>query len=108
MKKNTNLTKLFLMVITLPKGKKEIIGDMLERFDVTAYLSTLAKGAIDKNFTKDVMFCVIKESEIKDAILKIEDKFKSFNSNISMIYTIPLDSIIGVSNYISLTNGGKN
>lgn len=107
MKKN-NLTNLFLMVITLPKGKKEIIGDMLEKFDVTGYLYTLAKGAIDKNFTKDVMFCIIKEDQIKDAILKIEDKFNSFNSKISMIYTIPLDSIIGVSNYIALSNGGKN
>lgn len=107
MKKN-NLTNLFLMVITLPKGKKEIIGDMLEQFDVTGYLYTLAKGAIDKNFTKDVMFCIIKEDQIKDAILKIEDKFNSFNSKISMIYTIPLDSIIGVSNYIALSNGGKN
>lgn len=107
MKKN-NLTNLFLMVITLPKGKKEIIGDMLEKFDVTGYLYTLAKGAVDKNFTKDVMFCIIKEDQIKDAILKIEDKFNSFNSKISMIYTIPLDSIIGVSNYIALSNGGKN
>lgn len=106
--KNTNLIDLYLLVITLPKGKKEIIGDMLEKFDVTGYLSTLAKGAIDKTFSKDVMFCIIKEDQIKDAMFKIEDKFKSFNSNISMIYTIPLDSIIGVSSYISLTNGGKN
>lgn len=106
--KNTNLIKLFLMVITLPKGKKEIIGDMLEKFDVTGYLSTQAKGVFDKNYTKDVMFCIIKENQIKDAMLKIEDKFKKFNGNISMIYTIPLDSIIGVSNYIALSNGGKN
>ena len=106
--KINNLAKLFLMVITLPKGKKEIIGDMLEKFDVTGYLYTLAKGAMNKNFTKDVMFCIIKETEIKDAMLRIEDKFNSFNSNISMIYTIPLDSIIGVSNYLALSNGGKN
>ena len=107
MKTNTNLTKLYLMVITLPKGKKEIIGDMLERFDVTAYLSTLARGSIDKAFTKDLMFCVIKEDQIKDAMLKIEDKFAKFRSNISMVYAIPLDSIIGVSSYMTLSNGGK-
>ena len=107
MKKNTNLTKLYLMVITLPKGKKEIIGDMLERYDVTAYLSTLARGAIDKTFTKDLMFCVIKEDQIKDAMLTIEDKFAKFRSNISMVYTIPLDSIIGVSSYMTLATGGK-
>ena len=53
MKTNNTLTKLFLMVITLPKGKKEIIGDLLEKFDVTTYVSTLAKGARDEKFTKE-------------------------------------------------------
>lgn len=107
MKKKTNLTKLYLMVITLPKGKKEIIGDMLEKYDVTAYLSTLARGAIEKTFSKELMFCVIKEDQIKDAMLNIQDKFARFRNNISMVYAIPLDSIIGVSSYIALSNGGK-
>ncbi|MBR6071210.1 MAG: hypothetical protein IKP77_00075 [Acholeplasmatales bacterium] len=107
MKKKTNLTKLYLMVITLPKGKKEIIGDMLEKYDVTAYLSTLARGAIEKTFSKELMFCVIKEDQIKDAMLNIQDKFARFRNNISMVYAIPLDSIIGVSSYMALSNGGK-
>ena len=106
MKEKKNLTKLYLMVITLPKGKKEIIGDMLERYDVTAYIQTLARGAIDKTFTKDVMFCIIKEDKIKDAMLAIEDKFAKFRNNISMVYAIPLESVIGVSSYMALSNGG--
>ena len=106
MKKNTSLTKLYLLVISLPKGKKEIIGDMLGKYDVTAYLSTLARGSYDKDFSKELMFCVIKEDPIKDAMFKIEDKFASFKSNISMIYAIPLENIIGVSSYIALANGG--
>lgn len=107
MKKIENLSKLYVMVITLPKGKKEIIGDMLERFDVTAYLSTLASGSIEKNFSREIMMCIIKEDKIKDAILFIEDKFNKFRSNVSMVYTIPLQSIIGVSSYMALSNGGK-
>ena len=107
MKKKTNLTKLYLMIITLPRGKKEIIGDMLEKYDVTAYLSTLARGSIEKTFSKELMFCVIKEDQIKDAMLNIQDKFEKFRNNISMVYTIPLDSIIGVSSYMALSNGGK-
>ncbi len=104
---NKGLTKIELMVITIPKGKKEIIADMLSRFDVVGYAQTIAKGSIDKGYTKDLMFCIIKEDKIKDAILALEDRFKSFRSNISMVYTIPLDSIIGVSSYITLTNGGN-
>ena len=95
------------MVITLPKGKKEIIGDMLERFDVTAYLSTFARGSADRNTRKDVMFCIIREDMVKDAILAIEDKFSKFSGKVSMVYTIPLDSVIGVSSYMALANGDK-
>ena len=106
MKKNSNLIRLYLMVITLPKGKKEVIADLLERFDVTANLSTLARGSANKELDKEIMFCLIKEDMVKDAILQIEDKFNKFRGNISMVYTIPLDSIIGVSSYMALTNGG--
>ena len=52
------------------------------------------------------MFCVVREDQVKDAILNLEDRFKSFRSNACMVYTIPIDSIIGVSNYIALTSGG--
>ena len=38
--------------------------------------------------------------------LKIEDKIAKFRSNISMVYAIPLDNIIGVSSYMALSNGG--
>lgn len=108
MKKNNNLVKLYLMVIALPKGKKEIIQDMLERYDVTASLSTYARGggSSDKSFSRDMMFCIIKEDKLKDAMLKIEDKIAKFRSNISMVYAIPLDNIIGVSSYMALSNGG--
>ena len=107
MKENKNLTKLYLLVISLPKGKKEIIGDILAKFDVTAYVSTLAKGTYEKEFDKELMFCAIKEDKIKDAIFKIEDKFASFKSHISMVYAIPFDSIVGVSSYMALANGGN-
>ena len=97
MKKRKNLTKLYMMVITIPKGKKEIIGDLLERFDVTGYLSTLASGSLEKSFQKELMFCIIKEDKIKEAI----------RQKTSMLYTIPLNNIIGVSSYVALSNGGK-
>ena len=107
MKKRKNLTKLYLMVITIPRGKKEIISDMLERFDVTTTISTLASGSLEKSFQKEVIFCLIKEDKIKEAILTLEDKFNHFRQKSSMLYTIPLNSIIGVSSYVALSNGGN-
>ncbi|MDD6302284.1 MAG: hypothetical protein PUA56_03115 [Bacillales bacterium] len=106
MKKNKNLTKLYLLVISLPRGKKEIIGDLLEEYDVTVFLSVMAKGSFDKDVSKEMMFCIVKENKIKDAMFRIEDKFSSFKSKVSMLYAIPLESIIGVSSYMALTNGG--
>ena len=107
MKKRKNLTKLYLMVITIPRGKKEIISDMLERFDVTTTISTLASGSLEKSFQKEVIFCLIKVDKIKEAILTLEDKFNHFRQKSSMLYTIPLNSIIGVSSYVALSNGGN-
>ena len=108
MKTNSTLTKLYLMVITLPLGKKAIIGDILEtQFDVTGYLSTLAYGSFSTELKKEVMFCTVKEDMVKDAILAIEDKFATFHSNMSMVYAIPLESVIGLSSYMLLSNGGK-
>ncbi len=95
------------MVISIPRGKKEIIGDLLEKYDVTGYLYTVARGSLDKTYTKRVMFCIIKEDNVKDATLKIEDRFAKFRNKVSMVYTVPLDSIIGVSSYMTLSNGGK-
>lgn len=107
MRTNQKLTKLYLLVITLPKGKKEIIGDLLEPFDVTCFATTLAHGAYSTELSKELMFCIVKEGLVKDAIFAVEDKFNSFHSKISMVYAIPLNSIIGLSNYMALTNGGK-
>ena len=53
------------------------------------------------------MFCIIKEDMIKDAMLEIEDKIARFHSQASMVYAIPLNSVIGVSTYMALSNGGK-
>ena len=85
----------------------KLIADMLEKYDVTAYLSTLARGSVERTVSKDVMFCIIKEDMIKDAMLEIEDKIARFHSQASMVDAIPLNSVIGVSTYMALSNGGK-
>lgn len=98
-----------MLVITIPKGKKEIVADALFRYDVTLYQSTLARGTMDKTMTKEVMFAIVKESRVKDAIYKVEDKMAIFKSKVSMVYAIPLHNIIGVQSYMSLINeGDKN
>ena len=93
--------------MSVPKGKKDVIADLLEQYDVTAALSVLAKGTSDVTMTKEMVFCVIKKTMLKDAMLILEDKFKTFHGNYCMAYSVPLKNIIGVSNYMFLSNGGK-
>ena len=107
MQKRKNLAKLYLMVIIIPKGKKEIIMDLLQNYDVTISLACLASGSYEKTLEKEIMFLTIKEEKIKDAILHLEDKFKHFREKTSMLYTIPLSNIIGVNTYLALSKGGK-
>lgn len=101
------LEELFVLFVSVPKGKKDVIADLLEQYDVTAALSVLAKGTSDVTMTKEMVFCVIKKTMLKDAMLILEDKFKTFHGNYCMAYSVPLKNIIGVSNYMFLSNGGK-
>lgn len=107
MKKIKDLKKLHLLIITIPKGKKEVIADHLEKYDCIGYLATYARGTSSTKMDKELMFCIIKEDQVKSAILKIEDLMKKFYSNISMVYSIPLSEVIGISSYLILSNGGK-
>lgn len=106
-KNKYKLEELFVLFVSVPKGKKDIIADVLEPYDVTAMLSVLAKGTSDATMTKEMNFCIVKKTQLKDAMLVLEDKFKNFHGNHCMAYSVPLESIIGVSNYMFLSNGGK-
>lgn len=114
-KKEKNLKKLKILVSIVPHGKKEIITDLLENFDVTFSFSTIGNGTSTNDFqdllglhnnNRDVIFSIIKENKVKDAILALEDKFKKFKYHQSIAFSIPIASIIGMQNYLFLSKLG--
>ena len=114
---NLKLKKLELLITIVPKGKKEVIIDLLEQFDVTAQASILGSGTVKKianddlyyfEKDKDIIFSIIREDMVKDAILRLEVKFVKFKSNQCSTFSVKLSSVIGVSNYLLFSNmGGK-
>lgn len=111
------LKKLKIIVSIVPQGKKEIIIDMLEEFEVNYSISFPGNGTSTnelmkmlgfENNNRDVIFSFIRENKVKDALLSIEDKFKKFKYHQSIAFSIPVKSIIGMQNYLFLSNlGGK-
>lgn len=111
------LKKLKIIVSIVPQGKKEVIIDLLEEFEVNYSISFAGNGTSTnelmkmlgfENNNRDVIFSFIRENKVKDALLAVEDKFKKFKYHQSIAFSIPFKSIIGMQNYLFLSNlGGK-
>ena len=105
--KNKKLKRLYLLVVIVPKGKRAVVQDLLEDFQVTAFLRTGGRGTSEDKHSKDVLFHVIREDQVKAAIYVLEDKTEKFRNNMSMVYAVPLESVIGASSYLFLAKEGK-
>lgn len=115
-KKIKNLKKLKLLITVVPEGKKEVILDLLEDYYKVNYsFCSQGKGTVPNELMdylglssneRDVIFSFVRSDKAKDAILGLEDKFKKVGINQSMAFTIPLQSIIGMHNYLFLSNLG--
>ena len=119
LKKNDNMTisfamdgkkrleKLYLMIAVLPRGKREIIEDLLKSYRVNTCYNTLAKGSFDKTLTRDAVFCLVRADMVKDVLFAIEDKCITLNAKNYMIYTVSVDRMTGIANYMMFSDGGK-
>lgn len=110
-----DLKKLKLLISIVPHGKKEIITDLLENYDVNFSYSVRGKGTASEdliemlglnNDYRDIIFSFIRAEKAGDAILALEDKFTKFKNHKSIAFTIPLSSVIGMQTYLFLSNLG--
>lgn len=110
-----DLKKINLLITIVPYGKKEVIKDLLEEFDVNFSLSLKGYGTGShmilevlgiKSNERDIVLSFIRKEKTNDAILSLEDKFKKFNYNQSIAFSLDLSSIIGMQNYLFLSNQG--
>lgn len=112
--KNENKFKpLQMIIVVVPKGKKPIFIDLLEKHQVNFEMSFYGKGTATndilelmgiENKEKDVIIGVLREDLVKDCILELDDKLKTLKKLDGIAFSLPFESIIGNMNYLFLGN----
>lgn len=96
--------RLELLITTVNRSKTEFYLDLLQSFDVNMQFVALAHGTADEKMLarfgltdsdKTVIFSVIQENKLKDALAALDNKFRTIKNGKGVAYTIPLSSVIG-------------
>lgn len=110
---NENFKKLKLLVTVVNRNKTEFFLDFLTAYEVNFQTSVLASGTAKsetlymlglEDSDKSVIFSVIREDKVTEALHGLEDKFKTIKNGKGIAFTIPMSSVIGVAIYRFLSN----
>ena len=122
-KKNiSNVKKLKMLITVVDRSKTLFYLDLLEQYEVNVQMVLYGKGTAKSEMLhmlglietdKSIILSYIREDRVKEALETLNEKFQKVKNGKGIAYTIPLDSIIGVSMYQLLSNdrtiieGGK-
>ena len=105
--------RLKLLMTIIPRKKAEYYTDLIQSFEVNMQLVALAEGTAPASMMgflglldneKAVIFSVIQESKLSDALNTLEEKFQSIKDGKGIAFTVPLTSVIGKLIYGFLSN----
>lgn len=109
----SSVRKLKMLITVIDRSKTLFYVDLLEQFEVNVQMILYGKGTANSQMLeilglvesdKSVIISYIREDRVKEALDTLSDKFTTVKNGKGVAYTIPLDSIIGVSNYQLLSN----
>ena len=121
-KQTSNVRKLKILITIVDRSKTLFYVDLLEQFEVNVQMVLYGRGTANSQMLdllglvesdKSIIISYIRQDKIKDAMETLSEKFKTVKNGKGIPNTIPLDRIIGVSNYQLLSNdrtvkeGGK-
>ena len=121
-KEVSSVQKVKMLITVIDRSKTLFYLDLLEQFEVNVQMVLYGRGTANSEMLdllglaesdKSVILSYIKEDKLKDALETLNEKFNKVKNGKGIAYTIPLDSIIGVSMYQLLVNdrtikeGGK-
>lgn len=110
-KVTTNRLKLLITIVN--RNKAEYFTDLIQSFDVNMQMIMLAEGTASEKMLgllgltdnqKAVLFGVIQENKIPDALRVLEEKFNTIRDGKGVACTLPLTSVIGTLIYGFLSN----
>ena len=114
-KKSVNpcIKKLKLLVTIVNRSKATYYIDLLEQFEVNMQLVIYGKGTANSEMRdllgivetdKVVLLSFVREDKVNDVLETLKEKFDKIKNGNGIAYTIPMNSIIGVSIYQFLSN----
>lgn len=105
--------RLKLLVTIVARNKAEFYIDLLQSFDVNMQMVALGRGTADAKMVayfglgdleKAVIFGVIQENKIPDALAALDEKFRTIKNGKGIAYTVPLSGVIGTLIFGFLSN----
>ena len=117
----SDIKKLKLLFTVVDRNKGEFYLDVISQFEVNCQLAVGGLGTANSelvdllglNIHKATILSVVREDKVDEIMKCLENKFATIKNGKGVAYTIPLDSVIGVSMYQLLSNdrtlkdGGK-
>jgi len=109
----SNVRKLKLLVTVVDRSKTLFYVDLLEQFEVNVQMVLYGRGTASTQMRellglaepdKSVILSYIRRDKTKEALETLEEKFHKVKNGKGIAFTVPLDSIIGVSMYQLLSN----
>ena len=109
--------KLKILVTVVNRSKTEFYMDLLTSYEVNFQTAVLGKGTARsetlyllglEDSDKGVIFSVIREDKVQEAMHALEDKFHALKNGKGIAFTIPMSSVIGVAIYRFLSNHRAN
>jgi len=105
--------RLELLITTVARNKADYFADLIQSFDVNLQLTVFAEGTADSGMlaalgindtAKAVIFSVIQEKKLPEAMGTLENKFRTIKGGKGIAFTVPLSSVIGTLIFGFLTN----
>ncbi|MCX4362676.1 MAG: hypothetical protein OSJ74_04770 [Clostridia bacterium] len=105
--------RLKLLITIVARKKAEYYTDLIQSFDVNMQMVVLAEGTANAKMLgllglldseKVVIFSVIQENKVADALSMLEHKFQTIRDGKGVACTVPLTSVIGTLIYGFLSN----
>lgn len=114
-KENNSLKtgRLELLITIVSRNKADYFMDLIQSFDVNMQCMVQGRGTASAEMLdilgladsdKAVIFSVIREDKVKNALETIDDKFNSIKNGKGIAFTVSLTSVIGVSIFSFLSN----
>ena len=111
--KNPNIKKLKVLITIVNRSKALFYTDLLEQYEINMQMTLYGNGTANSEMLgllglveteKAVILSIVREDKIKDIKMVLAEKFDKVKDGKGIAYTIPMQSIIGVSIYQFLAN----